>query len=201
MGFSQQPGALVRVGHDEHHAEGRARGRPGTRRLGHRPRRRLPRALRQARPPRLPAHGPHRRRRGDRAGRFVATTAPTTGLRSLPVRAAAVVNRCRSWGRRYTVERCHRPRLPDPAELAADEMWDVLATLTDRQRTAIVLRFYDDMPRRSHRRDPRLPPGHRAQRDPPWPPVAAPGDRPVSRQPANRLPPAPFRAAARSLPR
>ncbi|HET6771920.1 MAG TPA: SigE family RNA polymerase sigma factor [Acidimicrobiales bacterium] len=58
----------------------------------------------------------------------------------------AVVNRCRSWGRRYTVERAHRPRPPDPAELAADEMWDVLATLTDRQRTAIVLRFYDDMP-------------------------------------------------------
>lgn len=58
----------------------------------------------------------------------------------------AVVNRCRSWGRRYTVERAHRPRPPDPAELAADEMWDVLATLTDRQRTAIVLRFYEDMP-------------------------------------------------------
>lgn len=58
----------------------------------------------------------------------------------------AVVNRCRSWGRRYTVERAHRPRPPDPAELAADEMWDVLATLTDRQRTAIILRFYDDMP-------------------------------------------------------
>jgi RNA polymerase sigma factor (sigma-70 family) len=58
----------------------------------------------------------------------------------------AVVNRCRSWGRRYTVERAHRPRPPDPAELAADEMWDVLATLTDRQRTAIVLRFYGDMP-------------------------------------------------------
>ncbi len=25
-------------------------------------------------------------------------------------------------------------------------MWDSLATLTDRQRTAIVLRFYEDMP-------------------------------------------------------
>jgi RNA polymerase sigma factor (sigma-70 family) len=57
-----------------------------------------------------------------------------------------VVNRCRSWGRRYTVERAHRPSPPDPAELAADEMWDVLATLTDRQRSAIVLRFYEDMP-------------------------------------------------------
>ena len=58
----------------------------------------------------------------------------------------AVVNRCRSWGRRYVVERTHRPRPPDPAELAADEMWDALAALTDRQRTAIVLRFYEDMP-------------------------------------------------------
>jgi RNA polymerase sigma factor (sigma-70 family) len=58
----------------------------------------------------------------------------------------AVVNRCRSWGRRYTVERAHRPHPPDPAELAADEMWDALATLNDRQRAAIVLRFYEDLP-------------------------------------------------------
>src|SRR5215471_313211 len=58
----------------------------------------------------------------------------------------AVVNRCRSWGRRYTVERAHRPRPPDPAVLAADEMWDSLAALTVRQRAAIVLRFYEDMP-------------------------------------------------------
>jgi RNA polymerase sigma factor (sigma-70 family) len=57
----------------------------------------------------------------------------------------AVVNRCRSWGRRYTVERAHRPSPPDHAHLAVDEMWDVLATLTVRQRTAIVLRFYEDM--------------------------------------------------------
>lgn len=58
----------------------------------------------------------------------------------------AVINRCRSWGRRYTVERAYRPRPPDPAELAADEMWDALGELTDRQRIAIVLRFYEDMP-------------------------------------------------------
>ncbi len=58
----------------------------------------------------------------------------------------AVVNRCRSWGRRFVVERTHRPRPPDPAELVADEMWDALAALTDRQRIAIVLRFYEDMP-------------------------------------------------------
>jgi RNA polymerase sigma factor (sigma-70 family) len=63
-----------------------------------------------------------------------------------PYLRRAVVNRCRSWGRRHTVERDHRPRPPDPADLAADEMWDALATLTERQRAAIVLRFYEDMP-------------------------------------------------------
>ena len=31
-------------------------------------------------------------------------------------------------------------------ELAVDEIWDSLMALTDRQRTAIVLRFYEDMP-------------------------------------------------------
>jgi RNA polymerase sigma factor (sigma-70 family) len=78
---------------------------------------------------------------------FVATHRAGDQLRDpYPYVRRAVVNRCRSWGRRYTVERAHRPRPPDPAELAADEMWDALATLTDRQRTAIVLRFYEDMP-------------------------------------------------------
>lgn len=59
---------------------------------------------------------------------------------------AAVVNRCYSWGRRLKLERERRPAPPDPAELVADEMWDALATLSDRQRTAIVLRFYADLP-------------------------------------------------------
>lgn len=77
---------------------------------------------------------------------FVATYHATDQLRDpYPYVRRAVVNRCRSWGRRHTVERAHRPRPPDPAELAADEMWDALATLTERQRTAIVLRFYEDM--------------------------------------------------------
>jgi RNA polymerase sigma-70 factor (sigma-E family) len=58
----------------------------------------------------------------------------------------AVVNRCRSWGRRHKLERSHRPHPPDPAELAADEMRDALAGLTERQRAAIVLRFYEDLP-------------------------------------------------------
>jgi RNA polymerase sigma factor (sigma-70 family) len=62
----------------------------------------------------------------------------------------AVVNRCYSWGRRLKLERERRPAPPDPAELVADEMWDALATLSERQRTAIVLRFYADLP------DPRI---------------------------------------------
>jgi RNA polymerase sigma factor (sigma-70 family) len=58
----------------------------------------------------------------------------------------AVVNRCYSWGRRAKLERERQPRPPDPAELAADEMWDAIATLSHRQRAAIVLRYYEDLP-------------------------------------------------------
>ena len=48
--------------------------------------------------------------------------------------------------RRLKLERERRPAPADPAELVADEMWDALATLSERQRTAIVLRFYEDLP-------------------------------------------------------
>jgi RNA polymerase sigma-70 factor (sigma-E family) len=58
----------------------------------------------------------------------------------------AVVNACRSWGRRQTLERLRKPAPPDPSTLVADEMWDVLLTLPPRQRAAIVLRFYEDLP-------------------------------------------------------
>ncbi|HYI60680.1 MAG TPA: sigma-70 family RNA polymerase sigma factor [Acidimicrobiales bacterium] len=58
----------------------------------------------------------------------------------------AVVNRCRSWLRRARTERAHAPLPRPPAELEADELWDALATLDDRRRTAIVLRFYEDLP-------------------------------------------------------
>ena len=78
---------------------------------------------------------------------FVASHRLDRRLRDpYPYVRRAVVNRCRSWGRRYSLERAHRPRPPDPAELAVDEMWDSLMALTDRQRIAIVLRFYEDMP-------------------------------------------------------
>ena len=58
----------------------------------------------------------------------------------------AVVNACRSWGRRQSMERLRQPAPAGPTELVADELWDVLQTLPPRQRAAIVLRFYEDLP-------------------------------------------------------
>ena len=60
----------------------------------------------------------------------------------------AVVNACRSWGRRKVLERDRRPAPSEPSVLAPDEMWDTLQTLPERQRTAVVLRFYEDLPDR-----------------------------------------------------
>ena len=57
-----------------------------------------------------------------------------------------VVNGCRSWGRRRSLEVLRRPAPPDPSTMVADELWDVLETLPPRQRAAIVLRFYEDLP-------------------------------------------------------
>ena len=57
----------------------------------------------------------------------------------------AVVNACRSWGRRSSLERLRTPVPPEPVTLVADELWDVLQTLPPRQRAAIVLRFYEDL--------------------------------------------------------
>lgn len=59
---------------------------------------------------------------------------------------ATVINACRSWGRRRNLELVRRPAAPDPPMLVADEMWDALQTLPHRQRAAIVLRFYEDLP-------------------------------------------------------
>ncbi len=64
----------------------------------------------------------------------------------LPYLRTAVVNGCRSVGRRQTLERQRRPSPPEPVALGADELWDALGVLTDRQRSAIVLRFYCDLP-------------------------------------------------------
>jgi RNA polymerase sigma factor (sigma-70 family) len=78
---------------------------------------------------------------------FVATHHRTDRLRDpYAYVRGAVVNRCRSWGRRHSLELRHLWRPPDPAELPAFEMRDALGSLSDRQRVAIVLRFYEDMP-------------------------------------------------------
>lgn len=58
----------------------------------------------------------------------------------------AVVNGCRSVGRRQTMERARlRVERPVAAELGADELLDALAGLPPRQRAALVLRFYEDL--------------------------------------------------------
>ena len=58
----------------------------------------------------------------------------------------AVVNGCRSWGRRRMLELHRRPAPPEAVGLQADELWDALAVLPARQRAAVVLRFYEDLP-------------------------------------------------------
>jgi RNA polymerase sigma-70 factor (sigma-E family) len=64
----------------------------------------------------------------------------------LPYIRTAVVNGCRSWARRQKLERERQPRPPEPTRQEPDELWDALATLKDRPRAAIVLRYYADLP-------------------------------------------------------
>lgn len=58
----------------------------------------------------------------------------------------AVVNGTRDWGRRRAVADRLAPPPPDPVVDHPDELWDALHRLDHRRRTAIVLRFYDDLP-------------------------------------------------------
>jgi RNA polymerase sigma-70 factor (sigma-E family) len=58
----------------------------------------------------------------------------------------AVVNACNSHHRRRFRERAHPPREPEPAQMEADELFDVLAALPPRMRAALVLRYYQDLP-------------------------------------------------------
>ncbi len=58
----------------------------------------------------------------------------------------AVVNGCHSWGRRQSVVRAHPPDDPGHDQLEPDELWDALQTLEEDRRTAIVLRYYLDLP-------------------------------------------------------
>jgi RNA polymerase sigma factor (sigma-70 family) len=67
-------------------------------------------------------------------------TMPTAYLRR------AVVNACRSAGRRATRERTSGAlELTTAHSLGADELFDVLATLPYRQRAALVLQFYEGL--------------------------------------------------------
>ena len=79
---------------------------------------------------------------------FVATHAKWAAVREpRAYLRTAVVNRCRSWARRQHLERDRRQQtVAEVAHLAADELWDALDRLPERQRSAIVLRFYEDLP-------------------------------------------------------
>ena len=57
----------------------------------------------------------------------------------------AVVNACTSHHRRRFREQARMPRADAHAELEADELFDVLAALPDRQRAAVVLRYWHDL--------------------------------------------------------
>lgn len=58
----------------------------------------------------------------------------------------AVVNACRNHERRRTVERRPIESHGGAAEDAPDELRDAIARLPDRQRAALVLRYYEDLP-------------------------------------------------------
>ncbi len=58
----------------------------------------------------------------------------------------AVVNGCRSWGRHQAVVARNPLDPPEPVVQEPDELWDALGRLDERRRTAIVLRYYLDMP-------------------------------------------------------
>ena len=58
----------------------------------------------------------------------------------------AVVNACRSHHRRRFLEKAHEPDRPSPEPPPEiDEMWSELAKLTPKRRTALVLRYYEDL--------------------------------------------------------
>jgi len=57
-----------------------------------------------------------------------------------------VVNGCRAWARRQRLERRHARADEHVDAPAPGDLWDALDSLNPRQRAAIVLRFYADLP-------------------------------------------------------
>src|SRR5262245_5124780 len=58
-----------------------------------------------------------------------------------------VVNLCLSWRGRRALEQRHQPQGRAAVELPElDETWELLRRLPRRQRAAVVLRYYDDLP-------------------------------------------------------
>lgn len=59
----------------------------------------------------------------------------------------AVVNRARNHARRTARAAAHRDEVAPPTGIPEiDETWALLQTLSDRQRAALVLRYYLDLP-------------------------------------------------------
>lgn len=78
---------------------------------------------------------------------FVGLHGRWTSVREpLPYLRRSVVHACASHHRRAAMVRRNPPPDPQPAELGADEMDDALAALSARQRAAVVLRYYGDLP-------------------------------------------------------
>ena len=77
---------------------------------------------------------------------FIATRGRWGSVESPPAYVrAAVVNRSKSWLRRRTLEERHQQPDDREIELGADELWDALRVLTERQRAVVVLRYYSDL--------------------------------------------------------
>jgi RNA polymerase sigma-70 factor (sigma-E family) len=78
---------------------------------------------------------------------FVRLHARWTSVRDpLPYVRRSVVHACASHHRRNAVVRRNPLPSPRPSELGADELDDALAALPARQRAAVVLRYYADLP-------------------------------------------------------
>jgi RNA polymerase sigma-70 factor (sigma-E family) len=78
---------------------------------------------------------------------FVRLHGRWTSVRQpLPYIRRSIVHACASHHRHVAVTRRHPPLEARPAELGADELEDALAALPARQRAAVVLRYYGDLP-------------------------------------------------------